>query len=512
MTEYLLGIDAGTTSFKAALFDMSGRTAACESADYRLETPDTGYAEFQAERYYEVLKELLGRLLRGSGIQSEAVSALAISSQGETLVCLDEYGTPLMNAIVWLDSRAEEEADEIRERFGKKEIYNRSGQADSTATWPAAKILWIRKHRPEVFEKTRKYLLLEDYLLWRLTGRFAGEENLWASSLLYDINRCCWWEEMLAFLGITKDQLPEIYPCGGRIENVKKDAAAELGLSPHTAVAAGALDQTCGVLGAGKAAGGAVTETTGSCLAVSAVLDRFVPFDENHPLTCQNHAVRGRYTVLLWSQTAGMVLKWYANRFYKQGSTENLDELFLQIDEDALKAPPGSGGLVMLPHLMGASNPEYNSQARGVFYGFSLNHDKTHFSRAVMESVAYMLRRNLEQLEGLGCPVKKIDSMGGGAKSDIWCQIKADVTGIPVETAAGAESACLGAAMLAGVGAGIFPDADAAAKIAPGGGKRFLPEERWKSLYDRCYENYIDLYQALDPVFRKYTGTEGRMQ
>lgn len=505
MAHYLLGIDAGTTSFKMALFTEEGTAVHIVKEEYVLLTPKNGWVEYDAENYWTLFCRLLNRLIMESKVHPEEILSLSISSQGETLICLDEDGQPLMNAIVWLDNRSEKEADEIRSRFGKRAVYEKSGQGDVTATWPATKILWLRKNRPDVFMKTQKYLLLEDYLIFRLTGSCVCEENLWASSLLYDINQDCWWEEMLGFLGITKNRLPIRKACGQPVGPVAKQAADETGLASGTLVVTGALDQTCGAVGSGKIFPGEVTETTGSCLAVSANLEHFVPYREGFPLTCQNHAVRGRYTILLWSQTAGMVLKWYAGCFLKKEMQDG-ENIYGLIDREAERTAAGSEGLLMLPHLSGASNPEYNSRARGVFYGMTLGHERKHFSRAILESVAYMLRRNVEQIEGLGQKVSGIYSMGGGSGSDIWCQIKADVIGKKVETIPEKECACLGAAILAGVGAGVFSDIDSAVRKLSGEGRLFMPKQENRAVYDSAFAAYIDLYNSLVPMFHKYGG------
>lgn len=503
MTGYLLGIDAGTTSFKLALYTDEGAAVHMVKEEYVLLTQKAGWVEYKAEDYWALLCRLLRRLLAESGIPPEQILSLAVSSQGETLICLDECGRPVMNAICWLDNRSEKEAGRIRAHFGKKLVYEKSGQADVTATWPATKILWLKEERPDIFQRTKCYLLLEDYLIYRLTGCCVCEENLWASSLLYDINRDCWWGDMLRYLGITQEQLPERMGCGRPVGPVSATASGQTGLSGCTLVVTGALDQTCGSIGAGKIFPGEVTETTGSCLAVSAVAEGFVPYCEERPVTCQNHAVKGRYTILLWSQTAGMVLKWYAGCFLHREALEGAD-IYRLIDREAELAPAGSEGLVMLPHLSGASNPEYNAMARGVFYGMTLGHERKHFSRAILEAVAYMLRRNVEQIEGIGETVSGIYSMGGGAKSDIWCRIKADVTGKKVETIPVKECACLGAALLAGVGAGVFPDIDSAVRRVSGTGRVFVPAQENRAVYDRGFAAYIDLYHALEPVFGKY--------
>lgn len=502
MKQYLLGIDAGTTSFKAAVFQKDGSLVAVKSQNYTLLTPSPQFVELRVETYWETLCTLLHSLFEKAGISGEEIASLAISSQGETLVCLDKDGEPTYNAIVWMDNRSEEEADELRARFGKREVYEKTGQSDVVATWTATKILWLQKNEPDVFQKTAQFLLLEDYLIYRLTGKFACEKNLLCSSLLYDIQKEEWWEEMLSAIGIDEQRLPQVYQSGQKIASVQGKAAKETGLSVETLVCAGALDQTCGIIGAGNVRAGIITETTGSCLAVSANLDKFVPYDEEHPITCQNHAMEGRYVVLLSTQTAGMVLKWFANNFYK-AEKESVKNVFAFIDEEAEQAPAGCEGLLMLPHLTGAANPEFDPNARGVFYGITMGHERGHFARAILEAVSYMLRRQLEQIEGIGIPFDTVYSMGGGASSPLWSQIKADVTQKEIRIIENPETACLGAAILAGVGCGVFQSIEEAASELGAHKVSYAPDSGLQEVYDSMYQRYIALYEALKPVFKQ---------
>lgn len=498
MKRYLLGLDAGTTAFKAALFDEHRNFIAVHQKDYTLLTPAQNFVEFPAESYWLIFCELIRELLSKTEISVCDIVALAISSQGETLICLDKENQPIGNAIVWLDNRATAQADALRSKFGIQEVYEQSGQADMLATWPAAKILWLKENRPEQYAETKTYLLLEDYLLLRLTGKLVGEPNLWASSTILNMHTACWWPEMLGTLGITAGQLPELLPCGTKVGTLTAEARQATGLSARTIVVTGALDQTCNTIGCGLTLPGMICETTGSCLAVSAVLDHFVHYDEKLPITCQNHAVPGRYTVLLWSQSAGMTLKWFAKQFYPD--FKELDAAFDQINAEAAKVPMGCSGLTMLPHLTGAANPEYDAAARGVFSGVTLEHGRGHFARAVMEAVACMLRRNLEQIASMGIRFDEVFCMGGGAKSPLWLQIKADITGKAMRPLRSLESACLGAAILAGVGAEIYDSIDWKSDNLERS-DRLAPDFQQKDECDALYLRYIRLYDALKGYF-----------
>lgn len=500
MSCYLMGIDAGTTSIKGALFDENQKLIASHRLEYALLTPAADQVEYPAEEYWKRFAEVTRALLENANAAADEVKALAISSQAETLIVLDKDNRPMGNAIVWLDNRAVKEADDLRAAFGCRAVYEKSGQADMLATWPAAKILWLRHNCRERFEKAKKYLLLEDWLLFHLTGRFAGEPNLWASSAMLNIHTSAWWPEMLCGIGVTPGQLPELLPCGTCVGTVQAEAAAQTGLSRSTMVVTGALDQTCNTIGAGITLPGSVCETTGSCLAVSATLPDFVPWREDMPITCQNHAVPGRYTVLLWSQSAGMVLKWFANEFYPEFSGD-LDAAFAHMNSDAASVPAGCDGLTMLPHLNGASNPEFDPHAKGVFCGVTLRHSRAHFTRAIMEAVAFMLRRNTDQLLSLGAHFDTLYSMGGGARSPLWLSIKASVTGRTMIPLMARESGCLGAALLAGTGIGLYPDIDTAAQRLVQTGDAIMPNLSLKTCFDEAYGRYLALYDALKPYF-----------
>jgi len=498
---YLLGLDVGTTSFKAVLFSEEGREVASASSEYTLLTPKADIVELEAEAYWDVCKLVLSEVCRKA--DSRDIRALAISSQGETLIPVDKDGNPLRRAIVWLDNRSQAEAQIIRDEFGRRNIFEITGQPDVVPTWPATKILWMRRNEPQIFKRVYKYLLVEDYLIYRLTGRFVAEGSLLSSTLLFDIKGRRWWGEMLEFLGISEESLPQIRESGEVVGEVRGEVCREIGLPEDTVVVTGALDQAASTIGAGNIRSGIVTESTGAALAICATIDEPL-FDPGDRIPCHYHAISGRYYLLPWCQTAGMALRWFRDQFCERekelASKEGVD-VYKLMDDAASSVPPGSDGLLMLPHLMGAACPEFNPDARGCYFGFSLSTTKAHFIRALLEAVAFMLKRNLDILEELGVEVREIRTIGGGSRSGLWNQIKADVTGKPLVTLETAETACLGAATLAGVGVGVFPSLQAACERMVHLKGRFTPNEGNRPIYQRGYERYVKLYEALEPLF-----------
>ena len=499
----MISIDAGTTALKVVLFDQCGQIKAQKGIEYKLITPTIGTAELEAEVYWEACQQGIRSVLEQSPVPPEDVVALSISSQGETLIPVDRSGSPLRRAIVWLDNRSGEEARIIEEAFGIEEIYRTTGQPEVVPTWPATKILWVRRNEPHIFRQTHKFLLVEDYLLYKFTGRYVTEGSLISSSLLFDINTGTWWKEMVDFVGITPNQLPEIKRTGEVVAPVTQSACRLTGLCGKTLVTTGAMDQAAGMIGAGNIGPGIVTETTGAALALCATTDRVV-LDPQRRVPCQVHPVPGLYFLMPWCPVGGMFFRWFRDVFcqteMEEARRKGLDAYDL-LTQQAESVPPGSEGLVALPHLMGAVTPEFNPNAKGAFFGVTLKHQKEHFVRAVMEAVAFMLRRNLELLEELGIQVQEIRSLGGGSKSPLWNHIKADVTGKPIVTVGTSEAASLGVAMLAGVGVGMFSSLQQAVSRMVKISGRVEPNAGNEEKYQEAYQCYLKLYEQLEPLF-----------
>lgn len=430
----LMGIDVGTTSIKAAVFNEKLEQIYSNSIDYIIESHDD-IVEFDGEKYWEFIKDELDNL-------KVDVSALSIDTQCETLILTDDEGTPVRKAIVWLDNRAEKEARIIEEHFGRKRVYEVTGQPEITATWPASKLLWVKRNEPEVWAKTKKVFLLEDYILYKMTGKFVTEKTLQSSTIYFDINNSCWWNEMLDFIGVSVDMLPKL--C---------DSAELIGEYNGIKVVTGAMDQIAGAIGAGVIKPGIVSEMTGTTMVIFSPCESVPPYDESSIVPC-HYNFDGKYCVLSWSPTAGMALKWFRNALCEDFS-------FAQLDDIAKEVPPGCDGLTFLPYLCGSTMPKYNPKARGSFTGLTPEHTRAHFVRSIMEAMSYMLKSNFEYL---GVEAKEIRAMGGGANSDLWCQMKADVTKKTLMTLKNKETACLGSAILAGVGTGLFESVEEACK------------------------------------------------
>ncbi|MBQ7574247.1 MAG: hypothetical protein IJT23_08305 [Clostridia bacterium] len=464
--KYLLGIDVGTTSLKAAVFDENAVCKKTVTKDYTLSVSGDR-VEFDANEYWKLASEAIDELASEFDIY-----ALATDTQCETLIVTDDDGNPLRDAIVWLDNRAAKEADKIKAKFGEETVYNITGQPEVTATWPASKMLWIRENEPFVFSKIRKVFLLEDWLLYKLTGRFITEPTLQSSTIYFDIHNHCWWQDMLEFVGIDKSILPQIIPCGtlaGEYKGIK--------------VCTGAIDQIAGAIGAGVVKKGVISEMTGTTMVVFVPTDTVPQYNPESKIPCHIN-YDGKYCLLLWTPTAGIALKWFKNNLCENYSFKELDNMAKDIE-------PGSCGLTFLPYLCGATMPRYNPDARGMFYGLTMEHTRGHFVRSILESVACMLKAGLEY-GGIDCD--EIRSMGGGAQSPLWCQIKSDMINKKIVTLKNEETACLGSAILAGVATGVFENVESACDLAVEKNKEYTPSG---DDYTDCYRRYCELDEKL---------------
>ena len=382
----LVGLDIGTTAVKAGIYDASGRVLAVAGHEYRIAHPAPDRAELDAEIYWSATATAIRQALGAAGVDPVRVSAIAVSSQGETVVAVDAHGRPLGPAIVWLDNRALAESHELAGQFDDATVYDRTGVPSITPTWTACKLLWWRRHEPGLFAAARHFLLVEEFILHRLSGRYVTEGGVQSTSLLFDIRTGGWWEAMLDAVGVGTGQLPEIVRPGTVVGALTPDAAQALGLPAGVKVVAGGMDQGAGAVGVGNVGSGMVSESTGGALTLQASVDHHGG-DPTRQTPVYVHSAPDRYLYCPVCPTGGLALTWFRDQFggeivaraAREGSSAY--DLLTGL---AAGVAPGAEGLTMLPHLMGAFSPEYEPEARGVFYGFTLHHGRPHFVRAVL--------------------------------------------------------------------------------------------------------------------------------
>ncbi|MEA4870940.1 Xylulose kinase [bioreactor metagenome] len=503
--DYFLTFDIGTTSVKTCVFDQQLRMLGHANGEYLLLADRPGYVELDAETYVQAVLQGAKEAIARAGINPRHIVSLSCTTQGETLIPIAQDGAPLARAIVWLDERASEEADLLSKQFPAERFYRETGLPELNGYTPIAKLLWIKNHRPELYASTRKFLLLEDYIIFRLTGACITEKALATSTGWFQLASDGYWDEMLQAAGIDREKLPELLECGTVVPAaVLPEIRAALGFSDSVQIVTGAMDQTAGAVGAGNLSPGILTETTGTALCLVATLD--TP-DLGHPsrVTVYRHIAAERYLMITISMTAGMFLKWFKDVFCEPEARKAEREhrsVYALFDEIVSTTEPGANGLIAYPYLNGSLQPHQDASVRGIFFGMGLDSKKEHFLRAIFEGIACLLRENLELIEAVNhLRVGEIRSLGGGAKSDVWRQIKADVTQRPIALLAQSECASLGAAILAAVALGYYPDAASAAAKANAVADYKQPDLTLAPLYDKLYESYSALYPRLQPLF-----------
>jgi len=493
---YYLGADIGTTAIKVALFDNNGKKVLHHAQEYELLKPSAQRVEQIPHVYWDTFCTCVKRVMAESGVDKADVKAFSMDSSAESIVFLDEHMEPLDNFYVWMDNRAEEEANEINARFTPKQIVSVTGQTPIDPVYPATKILWFRKNKPELFEKIRMMYMCDDYLWYHLCGRSVSHGSSWCTSYLWDIVKKDWWPEMLEYLQIRPEQLPEIVECGTVIGTIYPEVADELGLPRDLMLVMGGQDQSSGAIGVGNVVPGIFSESTGGALMVCTTVDRPV-FDENGCVPCNYSDMKDVYMIQAGAK-GGILLRWLRDTLCReemQMEQEGKGNAYDLMDKLAAATPAGAEGLFLMPFFGGAGNPHRDIYGRGVLYGLSLGHTKGHIIRAFMEALACNITKMIEYTEKLtGVKVTQVRSLGGGSLSPLWCQIKADVMNRQVVTMKNTQdAACLGAAIVAGFGAGEWPSIQEAALRFAEIEHVYEPDPDNREVYDQLLKKY-DLF------------------
>lgn len=489
MSSTILTLDVGTTSVKVSQFTTELHLLNCVRIEYSLDSEGV-LVQAPADRYLDAIRRGISQL-----IERESIVAVGVTTQGETLIPVNAEGTPLCPAIVWLDARARRQAEKLRGFFSEKSFYETTGLPEIGDSLPLAKLLWLREEMPELYEQTHKFLLLEDYILWWLTGRFVTEKSLQTSTGWFDIQRDEYWQKALFAAGVEESRLPEALECGQPVGTLLPGRALELDLPGTTVIITGAMDQTAAALAAGCTQPGIVTETTGTALVMAACTLQPVFMDEQR-ITVYRHALPGRYLYLPIGNTAGMALKWFRNEFCRDLPQENI---YIRMDDIADSVSCGCDGLLFLPYLSGSVNPDFLPGATGAFFGVRLSSTRAHFVRAVMESVAYQVADFLSLLDSMGCKAETVISLGGGARSSLWTQMKADVSERPFQLPDCTEAASTGAALLAAWGMGLM----APNTLPVVSGRIYPPQPETFGAYRLQREYVHKIYQTMKPFYEQ---------
>lgn len=495
---YVLGLDVSTTATKALLADAAGRVVGVAATAYEYQTPRPLWSEQDPAQWWDGATRSIRRVLEEAGVEPSAVAGVGLTGQMHGLVLLGGDGRVLRPAILWNDQRTSAECDAIREAVGGKErLVARTGN-DALTGFTAPKLLWVRRHEPEIYAQARHVLLPKDYVRLRLTGAYATDKAGAAGTLLFDLARRDWSGEVVEALGVDPAWLPPTHEGTAVTGTVTAEAAAATGLAAGTPVVGGGGDQAAGAVGVGAVEEGVVSVVLGTSGVVFSSTRRPVVEPEGR-LHAFCHAVPERWHLMGVMLSAAGSLRWYRDTLAPE---EPFDDLLAP----AAGVPPGSEGLFFLPYLTGERTPHPDPEARGAFVGLTVRHEQAHLTRSVLEGVAYGLRDSFRLMGEAGlAAIRQVRLSGGGAQSALWRQIIADVLGAELTTVSTTEAAAYGAALLAGVGAGTWADVAAACAEGVTEEEHVAPEPDRAALYTRGYDTYRQLYPALRPAF--YAGS-----
>ena len=501
MKDLVLGIDIGSQGTCAQLLDVTGELQAVAYEGYDVHYPRPGWAEQDPRAWLAALGRTVAEAT--AGVDRSRIAALSFGAQLDGLVCVDDAGQPLRDAIIWMDRRGDEVCNEIAERVDPHDLYASTG-CNLDGGHVGAKIAWIRAREPELFRRTARFLLPGSFVALHASGAYGVDASNASSSMLVDVRRRDWDEATCAAFGIDPATLAPVVPPHGVLGTIAPWLREATGLPAEALVVCGCGDEMAATLGAGVVDPGAVCDVIGTAEPICAVTPEPV-FDPTRLVELHPHADPETWLLENPGFVSGGAYRWFRDHLGREEldrAGEERVDVYELLNELAAQAPPGSEGAIWLPCLMGAMAPEWNADARAVWYGLTPAHTRAHLLRALLEGSAYALRDILDAMRASGLEPNQIVCVAGGARSQLWRQIRADVTGLPVAAAADVETTARGAAMLAAAGAGLYPSvAAAAAAMARQGGAPLQPQADDAAVYAEAYGRYRAVYDALRPVF-----------
>jgi xylulokinase len=495
---FILAHDLGTTGNKATLFDADGVMVASTVAGYATNYPQPNWAEQNPADWQTAVFNATRRLLAESGIPANQIAAVSFSGQMNAALGVDADGVPVRSCIIWADQRAMSQADFIRETCGEAEVYRLTGNRVS-AVYSAAKLLWIKDNQPDIYRQIQKILLPKDYAAFLLTGVFATDYSDASLTQLFDPNNRCWATDVAEKLGLSPDLLPPVYSSATVVGEVTPAAAQATGLAPGTPVVIGGGDGACATVGAGAVHPGDIYNYIGASSWIGLAADRPI-LDPQRRIFSIAHLDPALYVAIGTTQAAGGAYDWLERLLRESGQTQ---PQYAALNEIAQTVPPGATGLLFLPYLLGERSPHWDPLARAAFVGLSMPNSRAELARVVLEGVTFNLRHILDILRGEGARVETMRLIGGGSKSALWRQIMADIYNLPIlRLDWPAEATALGAAIVGGVGVGLYPDYSVARRLIPALAAE-KPNPAARARYEALYGLFKETYLALEPIYHK---------
>jgi len=496
----MLGVDLGTTGLKTALVSSAGELVAEAGMEYATHHPQPNWALQDPEDWWRALQTTVHQVMAEYKSPNPPLAGISISSQAPVIVPLDADGRPLMRGMIWADKRAEEETKFLQEHIGGDWISQiTANYADPF--FAAPKYLWLKRHRPDIFDQTHKFLMANSYLNFRLTGRYSLDDSQAFLQLLVDMNTSDWSPELFEALDLPIEKFPKIYQCLDVIGEVTGQAAEELGIPAGTPVVAGTTDTTAAMAGMGIAQNGEafISQGTGSNIGLCVAAPK-----PNRHLICIPHAIPNRWMLSAVMTSTGASVKWFVNELSTRERDYALEsglDPYSFVTGPAEASQPGSGGVVFLPYLMGEQAPIWDPDARGAFVGISATTTRGDMVRAIMEGIAFGIRQNVEVFLDDGWEVGDVRIQGGAARNSLWNQIISDVINRTVLVPPASSGAPIGDALLVGLATGVYSTPEAAMSVCPKPKATHTPNPADVTIYDRLYPVYTDLYRRLFDCF-----------
>jgi len=494
----LLGLDIGITGCKAVAFSLTGEMLAQAYREYPLYQPKPGWMELDPAEVWGSVKAVIGEVT--AAIPHDPVRAMSIATHGESVVPMDANGQPVGRFITALDTRAAEETRWWAQNVGRERIFRITGMP-LHPMYTVNKLMWLRNHDPATFNAAQRFLCMPDFLFHRLGVPPTMDFSLAARTMVFDVNRLAWSDEMLALAQLDAARLSPTAPSGTVLGEIAPAVAQELGLAKGAVAVVGGHDHPCGSVGCGAISEGVVMDATGTVECIAVVSPKLVLgpelLENNLPIAA--HPIPGMYVVLAWSSVGGALLRWYRDNFARAEVEEAASLPAGQSVYDLIlaQAVTGPSPVLVLPHFVGTGTPWLDPASKGAIIGLDLSTTNGQIIKGILDSVTYEIKLSVDAMEAAGIVVREVRAIGGGAKSELWLQTKADIWGKPVVAMDVSEAPCLGCAILAGVATGAFPSVEAGITQMVRTRRTYEPD---LSLHERYMEKarlYRQVYPAL---------------
>lgn len=491
----LAGLDIGTTGCKLSVFQPDGALLGSVYREYPVQRSHSAH-EVDAAAIWQAVQAVIADSAR----QYPGIAGIGVASFGETFVLLDENDGPLLPAMLYTDPRGEEQAARLREMLGNEKIINITGLSPHPM-YSLPKLMWVKENLPEVYGKTKRILLMEDYVVYMLTGRAQIDYSLATRTMAFDIRNLCWSEEVCAAAGIDSRLFSQPVPTGASAGQLKKEMTQALGLWEGTIAVSVSHDQVAAVIGSGVFDESRTVDGAGTVQCMTPVFtscDKMKMAEYGYSIV--PFIKEGSYVTYAFSYTGGALVKWFVDNLagYADKEAKETGSSIYDLLEGRADGIPT--GILVLPHFAGAGTPYMEGGSRGAIVGLTLSHTQQDLYRAIMEGVCYEMRLNQEFLGQFGVSVAPLHATGGGAKSRVWMQMKADILNVPVTALTTSEAGATGSAMLVGVAVGLFENLEAAAKLMVKERETFYPRPDAHERYEAVYQRYKNLYSAVRPL------------